>query len=125
MLPLCRDQGIGVIPWSPLARGRLTRPWDAETARTQTDEFGSTLYRDTDEAIVGAVLDVAGRRGLPPAQIATAWLLRQPGVTAPIIGATKLDHIADAVASLDVELTDDEVAELEAHYQPHSVAGFV
>jgi len=125
MLPLCRDQGIGVIPWSPLARGRLTRPWDVETARLQTDEFGSSLYRDADASIVAAVLDLAARRGLPPAQLAMAWLLRQPGVTAPIVGATKLGHIADAVAALDVELSDDEAALLEAPYEPHPVAGFV
>jgi aryl-alcohol dehydrogenase (NADP+) len=125
MLPLCRDQGVGTLPWSPLARGRLTRPWDAETARGQTDEFGSTLYRDSDESIVAAVLDVAAQRDLPPAQIALAWLLRQPGVTSPIVGATKLDHLNDAVAALDVELTDDEVARLESPYEPHAVAGFV
>jgi aryl-alcohol dehydrogenase (NADP+) len=125
MLPLCRDQGIGTLPWSPLARGRLTRPWDADTARAQTDEFGLTLYRDSDESIVAAVLDVAAQRGLPPAQIALAWLLRQPDVTAPIVGATKLEHLADAVAALDVELSDDEAARLEAGYEPHPVAGFV
>lgn len=125
MLPLCRDQGIGVIPWSPLARGRLTRPWDTETARTQTDEFGATLYRDEDASIVDAVLRIADARGVSPAQVATAWLLGRPGVTAPIIGATKVDHITDAVAALDVRLTDDEVAALEAPYEPHPVSGFV
>ncbi len=125
MLPLCRDEGIGVIPWSPLARGRLTRPWDAETARKQTDEFGATLYRDDDAAIVSGVLDLARERGVAPAQVALAWLLRQPGVTAPIVGVTRLEQLADAVAAVDLRLDDDEAARLEALYQPHGVAGFV
>ena len=124
MLPLCLDQGVGVIPWSPLARGRLTRPWDATSARGQTDEFGSRLYREEDAAIVDEVLAVAAEHGEPPARIALAWLLRNPAVTAPIIGATRLEHITDAVAALDVELGDDEVARLEKPYRPHRVAGF-
>jgi aryl-alcohol dehydrogenase-like predicted oxidoreductase len=125
MLPLCRDEGIGVIPWSPLARGRLTRPWDAETARKQTDEFGATLYRDDDAAIVAGVLDLARERGVAPAQVALAWLLRQPGVTAPIVGITRLEQLADAVSAVDLRLDDEEAARLEALYQPHGVAGFV
>ncbi|MET0580031.1 MAG: aldo/keto reductase [Ilumatobacteraceae bacterium] len=124
MLPLCADMGVGVIPWSPLARGRLTRDWDATTARAETDEFGKTLYLPDDEAIVDAVAAIADRRGVSRAQIALAWVSRQPTVDAPIIGATKPGHIDDAVASLDVELTDDEVAELESPYSPRSIAGF-
>jgi len=124
MLPLCRDQGVGVIPWSPLARGRLTRGWDDETERFRTDAFGSTLYQEGDREIVEAVGRVAEQRGLPRAQVALAWVLRQPGITAPIVGATKLGHLEDAIAAVDVELSDDEVAALEAPYAPHAVAGF-
>jgi 1-deoxyxylulose-5-phosphate synthase len=124
MLPLCADQGIGVIPWSPLARGRLTRDWDESSARSETDEFGKTLYHETDRDIVDAVAAVAGERGVPRAQVALAWLLHQPTVTAPIVGATKLAHLSDAVAAVELELTDDEVARLEAPYAPHEVAGF-
>src|SRR4051795_12249554 len=123
MLPLCRDQGVGVIPWSPLARGRLTRPWDTTTARSETDEFGASLYRDEDRAVVGKVLDVAERRGVSPAQVALGWLLAQPVVTSPIVGITRPDHLTDAVAAVDLELTDDEVAELGADYVPHAIAG--
>ncbi|PRY14011.1 aldo/keto reductase [Kineococcus rhizosphaerae] len=124
MLPLCADEGIGVIPWSPLARGKLTRDWDAETTRSETDEFGKTLYRDSDAEVVAAVARVAERRGVPRAQVALAWVARNPVVTAPIVGATKPQHLEDAIAAVDLELTDDEVAELEAPYEPHSVAGF-
>ncbi|MFD9704625.1 aldo/keto reductase [Lentzea sp. NPDC059081] len=123
MLPLCADQGVAVIPWSPLARGRLTRDWDATTARTETDEFGSTLYVETDRAIVEQVAAVASARGVSRAQVALAWLLRNPVVTAPIIGVTKLSQLDDAVAALDVDLTDDEVGSLEAAYAPHRIAG--
>jgi aryl-alcohol dehydrogenase (NADP+) len=123
MLPLCRDQGVGVIPWSPLARGRLTRPWDTTTARAETDEFGSTLYRDEDAGIVATVLEIAGRRGVSPAQVALAWLMAQPGVTSPIVGVTKLEHLADAVAAVDLELTAEELEELSSGYLPHRVAG--
>jgi aryl-alcohol dehydrogenase-like predicted oxidoreductase len=123
MLPLCADKGIGVIPWSPLARGRLTRPWDAGTARSQTDEFGKTLYHDNDRLIVEEVAKVAAGRGVPPAQVALAWVLANPVVTAPIIGATKPGHIDDAVAALDIELSAEEKAGLEAAYSPHSIAG--
>ena len=123
MLPLCADQGVGVIPWSPLARGRLTRPWDTDTARSATDEFGRALYRDEDRAIVDAVLALAADRGVPPAQIGLAWLAANPVVSAPIVGATKIEHIDDAIASLDITLTRDEVRSLEAPYVPHPVAG--
>jgi aryl-alcohol dehydrogenase (NADP+) len=123
MLPLCADKGIGVIPWSPLARGRLTRPWDAGTARSQTDEFGKTLYQDNDRLIVEEVAKVAAGRGVPPAQVALGWVLANPVVTAPIIGATKPGHIDDAVAALDIELSAEEKAALEAAYSPHSIAG--
>jgi aryl-alcohol dehydrogenase-like predicted oxidoreductase len=124
MLPLCLDQGIGVIPWSPLARGRLTRPWDTRTERSETDAFGRSLYAEGDRRIVEAVADVAGARGVPQAQVALAWVLRHPAVTAPIVGASKPGHLVDAVAALEIELTDDEVGRLEAAYGPHSVAGF-
>ncbi|HEX6037385.1 aldo/keto reductase [Longimicrobium sp.] len=126
MLPLCRDQGVGVIPWSPLARGKLTRAWDETTERTETDAFGRTLYarmEDADRRIVDAVAAVAERRGVPRAQVALAWVLQVPGITSPIIGATKLHHLDDAVAALSLALTPDEVAELEAPYLPHPVAG--
>jgi aryl-alcohol dehydrogenase (NADP+) len=126
MLPLCEDQGIGVIPWSPLARGRLTRDWDAETERSRTDDFGRTLYdtSESDRAIADEVAAIAAERGIPRAQVALAWVLHNPVVTAPIIGATKTHHIDDAVAATEVELTDDEVARLEAPYTPHPVVGF-
>jgi aryl-alcohol dehydrogenase-like predicted oxidoreductase len=123
MLPQCEDMGVGVIPWSPLARGRLARPWDAGTARSETDQFGATLYREEDSAIVDAVTAVAGRRGLPRAQVALAWLLGKPVVTSPIVGVSKPGHLEDAVAAVDLVLTDEEVAELEAPYVPHPVAG--
>jgi aryl-alcohol dehydrogenase-like predicted oxidoreductase len=124
MLPLCADLGVGVIPWSPLARGRLTREWDTTSARSETDEFGKSLYQETDRDIVDAVARVAEGRGVSRAQVALAWLLRQPGVTAPIVGATKPHHLDDAVASVTLELTDEEVKQLEEHYAPHGIAGF-
>lgn len=124
MLPLCYDQGIGAIPWSPLARGRLTRPWDATTARAETDEFGATLYQDDDRVIVERVAEIAAERGVSPAQVALAWVLRNPVVSAPIVGATKPAHLTDAVAAVEVELEDDEVDRLESAYTPHGVAGF-
>ena len=123
MLPLCADQGVGVIPWSPLARGRLTREWDASTARAETDEFGASLYREEDKAIVDTVGAVAERRGVSRAQVALAWLLAQPVVTSPIVGVTKPRHLTDAVAAVDLELSADEVEELGAGYVPHAVAG--
>ncbi len=124
MMPLCRDQGVGVIPWSPLARGRLTRDWDSGTARSETDEFGGTLYRADDRHIVDAVAQVAAGRGAPRAQVALAWLLSRPGVDAPIVGATKEHHIDDAVAAVSLTLTDEECARLEEHYTPRAIAGF-
>jgi aryl-alcohol dehydrogenase-like predicted oxidoreductase len=124
MLPLCADQGIGVIPWSPLARGRLTRPWDASSARAQTDEFGKTLYADGDRPIVEQVATLAERRGVPPAQVALAWMLRNPVITAPIIGATKPHHIDDAIAALSIDLTAEETMALEQPYTPRAIAGF-
>ncbi|WP_028925175.1 aldo/keto reductase [Pseudonocardia acaciae] len=124
MLPLCADRGVGVIPWSPLARGRLTRDWDAATARTETDEFGRTLYVDSDRDIVSKVAEIATARGVPRAQVALAWLLNNPTVTAPIVGATRPEHISDAVAALDLTLTTAETDQLEKPYTPHQVAGF-
>ncbi|MEV0004731.1 aldo/keto reductase [Micromonospora sp. NPDC050980] len=127
MLPLCLDQGVAVIPWSPLARGLLTRDPGERTARADSDEFGRKLYARTEEhdrAVVDAVGRVAGQRGVPRAQVALAWVARHPAVTAPIVGATKPHHLTDAVAGLELELTDAEVAELEAPYVPHPVSGF-
>ena len=124
MLPLCVDQGIGVIPWSPLARGRLARPWSQQTHRSENDEFGRSLYTDADQPIVDAVIDIATRRGVTPAQIALAWVLSKSAVTSPIVGATKPEHLSDAVAALSVELDDSEIEVLEQGYQPHGVVGF-
>jgi aryl-alcohol dehydrogenase-like predicted oxidoreductase len=123
MIPLCIDQGVGLVPWSPLARGRLTRPWDTSTARTETDEFGGTLYRDEDAAIVQRVIDTAEARGVSPAQVALAWLLDQPGVSAPIVGVTKPEHLQDAVAAVELDLSVEELADLSRGYQPHAIAG--
>ncbi|HEX4142651.1 MAG TPA: aldo/keto reductase [Pirellulales bacterium] len=130
MLPLCRDQRIGVIPWSPLARGRLARPWETEpsTPRAETDEVTRMLYSKTEEAdrqVVDRVGEIAAAAGVPRAQVALAWVLANPLVTAPIIGATKPHHLEDAVAALSVQLSADEIAALEAPYIPHPVAGFV
>ena len=127
MLPLCAAEGIGVIPWSPLARGRLTRDWDEATARSETDEFGKTLYAnssDGDRQVVEQVAKVAASRGIPRAQVALAWVLQKNPVTAPIVGATKLQHLDDAVAAVSINLTPDEVSTLESPYIPHAVAGF-
>ena len=124
MLPLCADQGVGVIPWSPLARGRLARPWDDSTERSTTDEFGRSLYVEGDRTVVERVAEVAAERGVPQAQVGLAWLLAKPAVTAPIVGATKLSHLEDAVAAVDVHLSEDEVRRLEEPYTPHEVAGF-
>jgi aryl-alcohol dehydrogenase (NADP+) len=125
MLPLCREEGIGVIPWSPLARGRLARAHDEKTARQETDAFGKTLYVEGDGAVVDAVGAVAAKRGVPRAQVALAWLLAKPGVTAPIVGASKPGHLTDAAAALALKLDADEIAALEAPYVPHRVSGFV
>ncbi|HVJ51757.1 MAG TPA: aldo/keto reductase [Aliidongia sp.] len=124
MLPLCRAEGIGIIPWSPLARGRLTRDWDEKTERSETDEFGKKLYIDSDRLIVAKVAEVAARRGVPRAQVALAWVAQKPGVTAPIVGASKLHHLEDAVAALSLNLDPEEIAALEAAYEPHRVSGF-
>ncbi|HEY5323061.1 MAG TPA: aldo/keto reductase [Caldimonas sp.] len=126
MLPLCKAEGIGVIPWSPLARGRLTRDWDTSTARTETDGFGKTLYAktaDADRKVVEAVAAVAARLGRPRAQVALAWVLHKPEVSAPIVGATRLEQFDDAVAALSLQLSPADIAELEAPYVPHAVVG--
>jgi aryl-alcohol dehydrogenase-like predicted oxidoreductase len=128
MMPFCKDQGIGVIPWSPLARGRLTRPWQQEsTKRSETDQFGKGLYGRTEAAdrqVVDRLGELAERRGVPRAQLALAWLLSRPGITAPIVGATRLNHLPDAVAALALHLTGDEIAALEEPYVPHPVLGY-
>ena len=124
MLPVCADLGVGVIPWSPLARGRLTRDWDEQTSRSQTDEFGKTLYQPGDRAIVEVVAAIADERQVSRAQVALAWVLGNPVVTAPIVGATKALHLEDAVAAVGIQLTDVERARLEAPYEPHDPAGF-
>jgi 1-deoxyxylulose-5-phosphate synthase len=126
MYPLCADEKIGAIPWSPLARGRLTREWDTTTARSQTDEFGKTLYamHDNDRAIVDVVGSIAAERGISRAQVALAWVSKHPVVSAPIVGASKAEQLEDAVASLAVDLTADEIERLEEPYLPHPVAGF-
>jgi aryl-alcohol dehydrogenase-like predicted oxidoreductase len=128
MIPLCVDQGVGVIPWSPLARGVLagnrSRDGEKRTTRSETDEFTDYLYsQPTDFDVVEHVAKLAAERGVPPAQVALAWLLSKPGVTAPIIGATKLGHLTDALAAEALELTDDEVKRLEEPYVPHPVLG--
>ena len=127
MLPLCAAEGIGVIPWSPQARGKLTRDWDYTSIRTETDEAFGRLFANTQEAdrkIVDRVAEVATARGIPRAQVALAWLLAKPVTTAPIVGATKLQHLEDALASIDVKLSEDEIASLEEPYAPHAVVGF-
>ena len=127
MLPLCAAEGIGVIPWSPLARGRLTRDWDEASARSETDAFGKTLYvkaEEADRAVAARVAQVAASRGMPRAQVALAWLLGKPEVTAPIVGATKIAHLDDALAAVTLKLTPGEVALLEEPYVPHAVSGF-
>jgi aryl-alcohol dehydrogenase-like predicted oxidoreductase len=127
MLPLCADQGVGLIPWSPMARGRLARPWDTHTARTETDAYGKTLYNASQEAdrrVVDAVQRVAQRLGVPMARVALAWVLDKPGVSAPIVGATKIEQLDEAAAAVSLQLSDEDVAELEAPYLPHAVVGF-
>jgi aryl-alcohol dehydrogenase-like predicted oxidoreductase len=126
MLPLSADQQVGVLPWSPLARGRLTRDWDETTNRSATDAFGSTLYDQDagDRTIAERVAEIADRRGVPRAQVALAWVARNPVVTAPIVGASKPHHVDDAVAALELRLDEDEVRHLEEPYRPHPVAGF-
>ncbi len=126
MLPLCAAEGVGVIPWSPLARGRLTRDWDEPTERSRTDAFGKTLYEHTaaaDRRVVEAVAAVAVERGVPRAQVALAWVLAKPEVSAPIVGASKLAHLDDALAALELGLSESEIARLEEAYVPHAVVG--
>jgi len=127
MIPQCLDMGVGVIPWSPLARGFLTgnrtRDGQRHTARASSDPFSDSMYADADFDVVDALVEVANGRGLPPPQVALAWLLHRLGVTAPIVGATKLSHLDDAVAAVDVRLSDDEVKRLEEPYRPHPILG--
>ncbi|GAA2450019.1 aldo/keto reductase [Actinomadura vinacea] len=127
MVPLCLDQGVGLIPWSPLARGLLAgnreRGGERRTVRASSDAIADRMYEEADFAVVDAVREVAGERGVPPAQVALAWLLGRPGVTAPIVGATKLKHVDDAVAAEGLELDEKEVARLEAPYRPHPILG--
>jgi 1-deoxyxylulose-5-phosphate synthase len=127
MLPLCEAEGVGVIPWSPLARGRLTRDWDETTTRSETDQFGKTIFSKTAEAdrkVVEVVAEVARERGVPRAQVALAWVLAKPEVSAPIVGASKPAHLDDAIAALGIALSDTEIERLEAPYVPHAVVGF-
>ena len=127
MIPLCIDQGVGVIPWSPLARGLLagtrTRDGSKLTARAQNDPFGDSLYNEADFAVVDRVVEVAGERNVAPAQVALAWLLHKPGVTAPIVGATKLGHVEDAIAAEQLDLAANDISRLEEPYLPHRVLG--
>ncbi len=127
MIPLCIDQGVGIIPWSPLARGFLTgnrtRDGLRHTVRAANDPFGESLYSDTDFDVVDQLVEVAGARDLPPAQVALAWMLHKPGITAPIVGATKLSHLDDAIAAVEVSLSPDEIKLLEQPYQPHPIRG--
>jgi 1-deoxyxylulose-5-phosphate synthase len=128
MLPLCAAEGIGVIPWSPQARGRLTRNPDYTSIRTETDDAHQRLFAKSEEAdrkVIDRVAEVAAARGIPRAQVALAWLLSKPVITAPIVGATKLHHLDDALASVNVKLSADEITSLEDPYVPHAVVGFV
>jgi aryl-alcohol dehydrogenase-like predicted oxidoreductase len=128
MLPLCSAEGIGIIPWSPQARGKLTRDWNYTSIRTETDEAFTRLFAKTEDAdrkVVDRVTQVAATRGIPRAQVALAWLLAKPVITAPIVGATKLHHLDDALASVNVKLSADEITSLEEPYVPHEVVGFV
>ncbi|MEP6763406.1 MAG: aldo/keto reductase [Gemmatimonadaceae bacterium] len=125
MLPLCVDQGIGVLPWSPLARGRLTRAWNESSERSENDNFGKTLYdqSESDRAVASAVETIANKRGVSRAQVALAWVVGKSEVTSPIIGASKPQHLTDAVSALTLSLTSDERAHLESPYVPHRVSG--
>jgi aryl-alcohol dehydrogenase-like predicted oxidoreductase len=124
MIPLCRAEGIGLTPWSPLARGKLARPWqdEAETARAKTDAFAQKLYPKSahlDKPVVDRLIEVSKARGDSPAQVALAWMFQKPGMTSPVIGATKAKHLDDAIGALSIKLSDDEIARLEEPYQPH------
>ncbi|MGW5329282.1 aldo/keto reductase [Streptomyces sp. NPDC004014] len=123
MLPLCADQGVSTLPWSPLARGRLTRDWGTVTERSATDAFGGRLYLEGDRSIVEAVTRIAGARGVPRAQVALAWLLHQDTVAAPIVGAARPGHLEDAVASVELELSEKEMEELQQPYTPRAISG--
>ncbi|MGW3206941.1 aldo/keto reductase [Streptomyces sp. NPDC001135] len=123
MLPLCADQGVSALPWSPLARGRLTRDWGTVTERSAQDNFGSRLYLESDRSIVEAVTRIANDRGVPRAQVALAWLLHQDTVAAPIVGAAQPHHIEDAVAAVDLELTEKETEELQEPYTARAISG--
>ena len=128
MLPLCAAEGIGVIPWSPQARGKLSRDWDYTSIRTETDEAFGRLFAKTEEAdkkVADRVAEIAKARSIPRAQIAIAWLLSKPVITAPIVGATKLQHLDDAIASVAVNLTPSEIVALEEPYVPHAAVGFI
>jgi aryl-alcohol dehydrogenase-like predicted oxidoreductase len=127
MIPLCLDQGVALLPWSPLGGGKLTRPWGTETKRATTDRYNKTMYEQTEgnaRAVVEAVEAVAKAKGVPMAQIAMGWVLHKPGVTSPIVGASKLSHVEDAIAAEALTLSTEEVAQLEAPYQPMMVKGF-
>ena len=126
MIPFCRATGIGLIPWSPLARGQLARPPQTGTVRSRTDEYAARLYAATAESdakVIARVQQLAAARDVPPARIALAWMLQKPGITAPIIGASKPQHLADAVAAVSIKLTSEEITVLEEPYVPHPVAG--
>jgi 1-deoxyxylulose-5-phosphate synthase len=126
MIPLCRDQGVGLIPWSPLARGYLARTRDtiATTTRAETDEFTRALYRSpTDLDVVDRNAEVAARLGVTPAQTALAWMLGKPGIVAPIIGASKPQHLQDAIGAIELQLADEDIKALEELYRPHAIAG--
>jgi aryl-alcohol dehydrogenase-like predicted oxidoreductase len=126
MIPLCRDQGVGLIPWSPLARGRLTRPAGVETRRSESDAFMKVLFGKTeqaDKAVIDAVERIAGELNVPMAQVALAWVLAKPGMSAPIVGASKVAQVDDAVAALSLNLSAEHLAALEAPYIPRAVAG--
>jgi aryl-alcohol dehydrogenase-like predicted oxidoreductase len=124
MIPLCRAEGIGLTPWSPLARGKLARPWqdEAETARAKTDAFAQKLYPKSahlDKPVVDRLIEISKARGDSPAQVALAWMFQKPGITSPIIGATKTKHLDDAIGALSIKLSEEEIARLEEPYQPH------
>jgi 1-deoxyxylulose-5-phosphate synthase len=128
MIPYCKDAGIGMIPWSPLARGRLARPWNTATGRTSTDEYGNKLYaasEDADRQVVERVAKIAAARGAAMAQVALAWILQKPFISAPIVGASKARHLQDAIAALTLALSAAEIAALEEPYVPHRIVGMV
>ena len=127
MLPLCRAEGIAVLPWSPLGGGKLTRPWGETTKRSTTDRYNKTMYADpesNDRDVVNALAELSKERGVPMAQLAMAWVLQKPGVTAPIVGASKASHVDDAIAAVEVKLSEEEIKRLEAPYQSKTVTGF-